>query len=282
MGARYGVSLAARTRQDDKCRMHAATSEDDGTEDEVDALDPKNARQVEHLVCVTPPGHPHVLELARAPEVLQPDDTVKPLWGDTYGLGVLVFREGRGHVVFVARDYFTGTALRDHDNAELLLVLAALAGKTAPVLIVGSTQPQTWTAALWQHFAPALCAGALLVLLWAWAAARRFGPAVPEPDGIRRALLEHVEASGRWLWQVPGGRELLLAAVRGAVATRLQRRAPELNALDPAERLRQLAERTGLPRADLERALHGQAARRAADFAQQISTLQRLRAHHER
>lgn len=321
---RYGVVLAARARQDDKCRIdprsrqvlpavragaspRTADAPEQQSEpqeepqeelqeepeeqlqeepaddaDEAEESAEQQAMRTMRLVCVTPPGHGYPLELARTAHVLQPEDDARPLWGDNYGLGVLVFREGRGHVVFVADDYFTGDAVRRYDHGELLLVLARLAGPQAPVLIVQTAQAQTWPQALWQHFAPALCAAALLLLLWGWAVARRFGPAVPEPDGTRRALLEHVDASGRWLWQVPGGRELLLGAVRGAVLARLRRRAPELEALEPAERLRQLADRTRLPRADLERALYGAPARRAADFAHQISTLQKLRVHHER
>ncbi|TWI60917.1 hypothetical protein IP91_04881 [Pseudoduganella lurida] len=296
IGGRYGVALAARTRQDDTCRADESEvrralqdqedEEEEAEEEKEEDAEERPVRPQSRLVCVTPPGTRYPLELDRPFEVLQPEGRTRPLWGDTYGLGVQVYAEGRGRVVLVAQDYFSHNVLRQHDHGELLLVLARLAGPATQVTFVQSGQRQTWTGELWERFWPALCAAAALVLLWAWSAARRFGPTLPAPAGgsgqPRRALLEHVDASGRWLWSVPGGRALLLAAVRTAVEARLRRHAPELLHLDRAERLRQLADRTALPRADLERALHGEPARRAADFTRQISTLQRLRAHHER
>ncbi len=268
IGSRYGVALSSRTRQDDTCRALRR---------------PKPAPDDDaHLVCVTPPDYDYPLELSRGLEVLQPEDDANPLWGDEYGLGVLVFAEGRGHVVVVAQDYFSDEALGHFDHGELLLVLAGLAGPRTPVLAVNATQSLTWMQLLWQRFWPALCAAAVALALWAWAASRRFGPAIPAPAGERRALLEHIDASGRWLWQVPGGRDVLLAAVRRTVMARLQRRAPELLTLDAATRVRRLAELAGLSADDVDSALHAPPAQRAADFTHQISTLQRLRAHHER
>jgi hypothetical protein len=123
---------------------------------------------------------------------------------------------------------------------------------------------------------------AALLLLWTWNATRRFGPLLPAGDTVRRALIEHIEASGRWLWKLPQGRILLLEAVRKRTLQQLLRRLPELHALDGNERARRLARLTQLPEALVSDALLGAPAARAADFTRQISILQQLRAHHER
>jgi hypothetical protein len=179
-------------------------------------------------------------------------------------------------------NYFDNDGLRQFDHAELLVLLAAQSGAAAPVLLVQDNENVGWATYLWQHWRPVLLGLAAMLLLWGWSAARRFGPLLPGPAGARRALIEHIDASGRWLWRLPQGRALLLAAVRQRTETLLLRRLPELHALSGPERARRLARLARLPEAHVMDALHGAAATRAADFTRQISTLQQLRAHHER
>lgn len=291
LGKRFGVALAARTRIDETCRRDPLEAErrrraaeqaaDEGEEEEEEA-------PPAHLVCLHAPGAAHAIELRRLSDVLQRLDgkAPAPLWGDTYGLSVLVYGEGRGKVAMVAAaptdSYFDNDGLRQFDHGELLLLLAAQSGAGAPVLLVQDNENVGWAAYLWQHWRPLLLGLAALLLLWAWNAARRFGPLLPGPAGARRALIEHIDASGRWLWRLPQGRALLLAAVRQRTETLLLRRLPELHALAGLERARRLARLTRLPEAHVMDALHGAAATRAADFTRQISILQQLRAHHER
>lgn len=237
-----------------------------------------------HLVCLHIPALGHTLELSRPHTPLRQAEpgAPKPLWSDTYALGVAVFPEGRGHVVMVGQDYFSNFPLRQFDHAELLLAVSGLAGPGTPVLGVQSVEVAHWTIWLWRHYAPFLVSLAVLLAAWLWRHTRRFGPMLPAPPQERRALLEHIDASARWLWRVPGGRELLLAAVRGATETLLRRRAPALFKHAPAARIRHLAGMCGLPPDAIERALHGPAATRPLDFTHQISTLHQLRRHYER
>lgn len=237
-----------------------------------------------HLVCLHIPTLGHPLELSRPNTPLRQADpgAPKPLWSDTYALGVAVFPEGRGHVVMVGQDYFSNFPLRQFDHAELLLAVSGLAGPHAPVLGVQSVEVAHWTIWLWRHYAPFIVSLAVLLAAWLWRQTRRFGPMLPAPPQERRALLEHIDASARWLWRVPGGRELLLAAVRGTTENLLRRRAPALFKQAPAARVRHLAGMCGLPPDAVEHALHGPAATRPLDFAHQISTLHQLRRHYER
>src|SRR5690606_20629964 len=64
-----------------------------------------------------------------------------------------------------------------------------------------------------------------------WLRTRRFGPRVPSPEPARRALLEHVQASGEHLWRY-GRASTLYAAVREVFIARLRRRDPLAAALD--------------------------------------------------
>ncbi|MCE3261219.1 MAG: hypothetical protein K0R43_298 [Pseudoduganella sp.] len=291
LGKRFGVALADRTRIDDTCRrdpIEAQRRARRAAEQSADEDEEEEPPPPAHLVCLNAPGAANTIELRRLSDVLQRFDgkVPAPLWGDTYGLSVLVYGEGRGKVAMVASEptdsYFDNDGLRQFDHAELLALLAAQSGAGAPVLLVQDNENVGWATYLWQHWRPLLAALAALLLLWAWNASRRFGPLLPGPASARRALIEHIDASGRWLWRLPQGRTLLLEAVRKRTETLLLRRLPELHALAGPERARRLARLTRLPEAQVMDALHGAPATRAADFTRQISTLQQLRAHHER
>lgn len=306
LGKHFGVAMASRTRIDDTCRLDpleaqrradiAAKAAAEGKADAVpEAADGDDEDEGEdepelpaRLACLHAPGSASPLELRRLSDVLQrlPGDGAQPLWGDTYGLAVLVYGEGRGKVAMVASEpgdsYFDNDGLRHFDHGELLLLLAGQSGAKAPVLLVRHNETVGWAAYLWQHWRPVLFGLAALLLLWAWHASRRFGPLLPAQASERRALIEHIDASGRWLWRLPQGRALLLAAVRQRTEKQLLRRLPELHALDGNERARRLARLLKLPEAQVADALLGAPATRAAEFTRQISTLQQLRAHHER
>ncbi|MTW13569.1 hypothetical protein GM658_23440 [Pseudoduganella eburnea] len=296
MGKHFGVAMSGRTRVDEACRLdpleakrraklaaaRKAKKDEDEEEDDDEPEPPA------HLVCLNAPGAANTIELRRQEDSLQRFEGKgpAPLWGDTLELSVLVYAEGKGKVAMVASDrvesYFDNQGLRQFDHGELLLLLAAQSGPTAPVLVVQHNETVSWAAWLWQHCRPVLLGLAALLLLWTWNATRRFGPLLPAGDSVRRALIEHIEASGRWLWKLPQGRILLLEAVRKRTLQQLLRRLPELHALDGNERARRLARLTQLPEALVSDALLGAPAARAADFTRQISILQQLRAHHER
>ncbi|WP_374580541.1 DUF4350 domain-containing protein [Pseudoduganella sp.] len=300
LGKHFGVAMASRSRIDDTCRLDpleaqrraaaAAKAEAEGrTEDAEDGDEEAEEPEAPaRLACLHAPGAPNRIELRRLSDVLQrlPSEGPQPLWGDTYGLAVLVFGEGRGKVAMVASEpgdsYFDNDGLRHFDHGELLLLLAGQSGPKAPVLLVRHNETVGWAAYLWQHWRPLLYGLAALLLLWAWDASRRFGPLLPALASERRALIEHIDASGRWLWRLPQGRALLLGAVRQRTEKLLLRRLPELHALDGNERARRLARLARLPEALVTDALLGAPAARAAEFTRQISTLQQLRAPYER
>lgn len=297
LGKHFGVAMASRTRIDDTCRLDPLEAKERADAAEKLAANGKPSSDDEEdeepepparLACLQAPGTAHTIELRRLSDVLQrlPGDVPQPLWSDTYGLAVMVFAEGRGKVAMVASEegesYFDNNGLRRFDHGELLLLLAGLGDAKAPVLLVRHNETVGWADYLWQHWRPVLFGLAALLLLWAWNASRRFGPLLPTLATERRALIEHIDASGRWLWRLPQGRALLLSAVRQRTEKLLLRRLPELHALDGNERARRLARLAKLPEAHVTDAMLGAPAKRAAEFTRQISTLQQLRAHYER
>lgn len=192
-----------------------------------------------------------------------------------------LFSHGSGHIVFVADDLFSNNRLAWNDHGELLLSLVELQPTARHVTFVKWLEMLHWHQALWWSFPHAVVGIVLFLCLLFWRAVRRFGTVETATETERRSLIEHVEASGRWLWSVPSGRELLLGAVRRAVETALLRARPELRGLDARERTALLAAACSIPAEQLHHALHGPAAPRPAEFAHQVRILQRLKRHHE-
>ncbi len=121
---------------------------------------------------------------------------------------------------------------------------------------------------------PALLA--LAVLLAAWMAMRsaRLGPLLPAPALHRRALLEHVQAAGEFLYRRDGGRSLHRLACETVLA-RLRRRDPACVMLSGDALYARLAERFGLDAAQVAQAFQSPA--NAPAFRASIITLARLR-----
>lgn len=205
----------------------------------------------------------------------------RPLYRDGSGAALQVFAEGAGRVVLLSAAPFSNDTLGHYDHAELLLALTRLQQPRAPVVLVENLDVPRWYVLLWQRFAPAILTLAAGLLLLLWAAVRRFGPLLPEAASERRALIEHIDASARWLWKLPAGRTQLLQAARAPVLALLERRLPALARL-PDARVRLLAEECGLSESQVRLALQDPPASLPGEFTRQIQLLQGLRTHYER
>lgn len=212
----------------------------------------------------------------------QKAQAARPLASDGTPASLLLFAHGRGRVLLLSTEVFSTHMLGYGDHGQLLLHLLQAEGAGATLSRVNALEMPAWYEQLWQSYAPAVLAAAAGLMLWLWQAARRFGPLLPEAEQPRRAIIEHIDASGRWLWSRPDGPALLLQEVRTATLHIIERRRPALLRLSAGEQLQLLAGDTGLDRAELELALFAAPAGQPAAFTHQISLLQGLRHHYER
>jgi len=182
---------------------------------------------------------------------------------------------GEGRVTVLADTYFMTTdAIGDRDHAELVHRLALREPGTPVWIVVGDAWPSPWQLAQRHAWMILVSLGALL-LAWLAAVVRRLGPLIPDTSVERRSLMEHVEASGRFLWR-RGARAELLAAVRRALRDRIQQRHPGWMRLPKAELHRALAKRAGLRGADVARALEDPTEPGPERFEHAVRTLDRL------
>jgi hypothetical protein len=123
----------------------------------------------------------------------------------------------------------------------------------------------------WPTWLPAL----LALLAWLWARSQRFGPLLPAIEVNRRALREHVAASGEFLFR-RGRASALYAPLRRAFDERLRRDDPALGALDGEALVTAVAARSGRPVAEVRVALDPRELRRPEHFLATIKILNEL------
>jgi hypothetical protein len=196
---------------------------------------------------------------------------------DAHGTHVLHFDQGRGHVtVLPSIAFMANDAIDKNDHAELAWRLVQLAPATTAVVVAPRlVRPSLWKWLEREARAPLLAALAL-VIAWAWRAGSRFGPVEPEPARERKRLLDHLRASGRFLWRA-GEASRLLAAARETCLHRIARARPVLAELPPRERAQRLAKLTGIELHDVHEAFGGNPTTPAA-FTAAVSTLQQIEA----
>jgi len=197
---------------------------------------------------------------------------------------LLSVRAGRGLVTAAveldfARNHFIGM----HDHAVILWRILGLTGATELAVFHHPLRLSLWDFLL-EHAAAALGAAALLLALWLWRIVPRYGTLLPDPPPVRRRLLDHLRASGRYLWARGLGGTLADAA-REAALRRVSRAYPDFAVASRAERGARLARLAGLGRAEAEALLtSGEAAAPSggAELIRLVHSAQRVHAALER
>ena len=205
---------------------------------------------------------------------------VEPLrsWGDLdNGYAYARVAHGMGTVDVLANfDFLANPMLEQPGFQDLARQLLQPGWKQGTVhLVYAASMPPLWRLLFdkaWMAWLPLL----LALGAWLWMRMQRFGPRLPSPEPARRALLEHVQASGEHLWRY-GRASALHAAVREVFMARLRRRDPLAAALDGPAQASAIAGRTGASVADVTVALQTPRPNDGADFRLRIARLLQLR-----
>ncbi|MDR6992250.1 DUF4350 domain-containing protein [Luteimonas sp. 3794] len=207
------------------------------------------------------------------------DDEPLLEWGDGDEEGLVFARlaHGAGTIDVLADfDFMRNADLREVPHALLTRqLLAPNWGAGTVHLVYAASVPPLWYQILtrgWMAWGPLL----LALLAWLWMRTQRLGPVLPAPPVARRALLEHVTASGEHLVRY-GRAPLLYDAVRAAFLDRLRRRDPLAAALEGEAGIEAIAASTGLSPHEVRHALQAPRPEDAKAFRQRIARLVQMR-----
>lgn len=224
------------------------------------------------------PGGGEQLDLFFDSRYMLKDASREAAWAlaDDNGDHVLHYRVGRGAITALSDDGFlTNASIAKRDHAALAVWLFDPKPGSKVWIVQSDDVPPLWRWLL-DHAAPAVASALALLVCWLWAASRRFGPALPAPRSERRSLVEHISASGRFLWREARG-TALYEAVLDELRQRIRLRHPAWAELPVEEMAQRAAALSGMAPAAVRSALSGGARRREEDFVRDIQTLETLR-----
>ncbi len=181
-------------------------------------------------------------------------------------------------LITVLSDYqfLTNTQFEKFDHAAFFWYLVHYSNNSGKVWMVyrGDMPPlYEWLAKhLWAPFLTLF----FIVVIWIWSALPRFGARYPELSLHRRNLIEHIRASGLFLWKNKFS-EGLINETRTALQEQISIRHPNWNKLPESELIRRLVKQSGLSSENVELALSAQHTTKENEFYLIIQTLERLR-----
>jgi hypothetical protein len=197
--------------------------------------------------------------------------------GNDQGVVFAQVSEGQGTVSLLGdMDILSGQRLRNHASQQFAWRLLAPNWGQGRIYLFYALVGNSFWLSLFVRGWPALLASLLLVAGWMAMRSERLGPLMPVPATHRRALLEHIQAVGEFLFRRDSGRSLHRLAC-AAILARLRRRDPASAMLPDADLYDWLAQRSQLDANRIELAFRSPA--NAAAFRGSITTLARLRSH---
>lgn len=165
------------------------------------------------------------------PVPVQPDPATPPLQVDFHaGLRLngdfwRAIQWGQGQVTLLTDwGLFANGRIKDHDHAGFLWALMQR-NPGGAIWLQYRMQPPSLMQLLWERAWMPLIGLILTLLAALWHYSRRLGPILAPRSGAQRRLVEHLDASSRFLWRRGAGPTLLHAA-RHYTLRRLQRRQP--------------------------------------------------------
>ena len=181
---------------------------------------------------------------------------------------------GDGRLTVVSDSGFmTNRHIGQMDHAAFLARLVAPKPGGKVWLLYDSGMP--WLGSLlWSAASEAVIAVGVLAAAWIWSIGGRLGPLLPAPGRSRRDLIEHLDASGGFLWRHERASRLVEASRRRILA-RWTRQHPHLARVDIHRQAAAIGEALDQPTERVLRILFTRA-EGSRDFVEQARLLQSL------
>lgn len=193
---------------------------------------------------------------------------------DGAGIHALQKRVGQGKLTVLSDSrYWTNSRIGSHDHAYFLASTARGARK-AWLIQTGGMPSLGYL--IWKHAPHFVICLLVLAAVAVLRAGMRIGPVIRIENDSSRNIMEHLQASGRYLWRTRNG-SLLFKSVQESVERRLRRKYRMSGAAADKERLsRAVSLKTGLSAAAVHEALYSNFHHDHQSVVRTICVLQKL------
>lgn len=189
---------------------------------------------------------------------------------------MLRYQLGKGYLTVLSdAGFMENGSIGHYDNAAFLWYLTHFQRQGEIWLIYSGDMPPLWQW-LGTNAWTVLLSGFVLLVAWLWSSSYRLGPLRTVPSLARRRLLDHIEASGAFLWQ-HGQHMKLLYGSRTDLLQLLGSRHPTWVNQSPAMLAISLAELIKSTPAKIHKALFDPYSPNEYEFAEAISLLETIR-----
>lgn len=196
-----------------------------------------------------------------------------------HGGEIVVARQGwgDGFVSVVANaSRLSNDLLKNDDNARLFADVVMGDIEPGKVWLIFRTRLTPLWRLIWQAAPHLVISAALIGLLLLWAALPSFGPRIVASTDERRSILEHIHASGLFVWR-HAGRSSLRESSTEALLREADARHPGLSRLERTKQAEAIARITGQGAQWVLDVLAGSEEKGQRGFTQDIQRIQEIR-----
>ena len=220
-----------------------------------------------------------IMQVSFRPSTLLENIAVREglLLKDDLGIRLIHAEYGKGNFTVVSDlGFITNEKIGKFDHAEFLWRLLHLDGEVSKVWLAHrEDMPPLWEW-LWQRAWMVIISFALVIIAWCCSRVMRFGPILIQPPPARKSLLEHIEASGRFLWR-QGQQQRLMSGVEHALKHRLLALHPGWASYDNPRQLHILSEISRLSQSQIQTVLTEPPTEKPQRFARKVQLLELIR-----
>jgi hypothetical protein len=198
-------------------------------------------------------------------------------WGfaNDDGLQMVRVKVGRGSVTSINADPFGNRDLLEIDHG-VLFAAATQVRRNDRVIFISERDHTSLLGLIWMHGAPVVVLFLIVLAALLWRGGIRFGPLSAATENARRSIAEQIRGTGQFTIRLGGGKALHAATVRALHEAASRRLAGYSGSAHP-DRIAAIAHATGIDAETLEHAINHGGARRPAELAQTIATLEAAR-----
>lgn len=272
---------SARKETDEQSSKDRSEQSDQASSDDdiIDLRIDKNDNNYSHTFKLNALPQPQLIDIGY---YFYPIETLNPNVSDDHftinnHTFLLQRNWGKGLITLASDLDFMGNHLmREADNAQITWHLVNQHTTPENVWLVIDDDMPNLAELIWRNAFWLIISATILLIIWLWHNMVRFGPMVQKPPLQRRRILEHITASGQFMWKHKQA-NTLLHSTQTSVLDQASRKLSGWHQLSEHERYQKLAHHIVWSEQDVVNVFTTQSTQSAQEFTRIIKQLESIR-----